>query len=671
MKQVFIAIASLNMYVCLHAQGVTLLYKNDMGWNNPLSWIQINVPVGQTPIQRVPTELDDLIINSSLSGIFTTVFVADDINTDFFVGSNNTIGYRCKSMHISNTTLSFDNPIYVDGAPTINIYTSNGGYVVIDSGSNVRQGQFQLHGGNAAITDLQILHSTFGILFSHANWSGIGWDAGGRARFVGSFLGGFNIGGYFGGNIYADSCTFETNHFILGDNSTDTLLNSTVTNNGNNNYLKFFIGRNSNFVSNNVKVISYSQLQFTTSGQELNGDVGSMGQGGGGFDFLQEDPANPLPNIINGDVYTGEINSLGISGDVKISGNFSGFADDLVNSPSTVFVNGQGVFQVGGVTNYRGQVSVSNCVQDFCHYKMEFYGNTDSRITWNGGFPVDTLIINKTGCARVTFDSSLYVSGETRIESGQLVLDPNDNIPYKFVCAGDVDIAQGGGLFLRKNAAGVVANMAVGGTLVDHNLSDDSACTGLSNPYDGAVTFYTSVLPVTLLDFYGRYYDNRVTLGWSTESEINTKHFTVERSFDHISFHPLINITASANTHNKKDYRYIDNASLKGIIYYRLKMVDDDGRFTYSKTIAIATPVSNAIAVFPNPVKDLLFIRMAGVYAPTEVIICDAKGRCVKKVQVKAGTTAASVNTADLPAGVYSISLQLGEIKNIQQFIKQ
>jgi len=119
-------------------------------------------------------------------------------------------------------------------------------------------------------------------------------------------------------------------------------------------------------------------------------------------------------------------------------------------------------------------------------------------------------------------------------------------------------------------------------------------------------------------------------------------------------------------------YQYIDNTALKAINYYRLKMVDADGQFTYSKIIAIAAaPANNTITVFPNPVKDKLFMRLPGVPAETEIIIADAKGTCVKKLQLKAGTTEASINTVGLAAGVYSISFQSGSLRNTQQFIKQ
>ncbi len=338
---------------------------------------------------------------------------------------------------------------------------------------------------------------------------------------------------------------------------------------------------------------------------------------------------------------------------------------------SEVYVNGNRVFEIGGILNFQRTVTINSCVQNYCHYKMEFFGNTNSNISWPGGFPVDTLIINKTGCAKVTCTNSLYVAGATRIDSGQLVLNPNDTIAYKFVCAGNVDIARGGGLFLRKDAAGITANMAIGGTLTDHNPVVDSTCAGLSNPYNGAITFYTAILPVTLLDFYGRYSNKAVTLSWSTEKEINRKYFAIEKSFDQVSFTQLTNVAASGNMQGKKSYQFTDNTSLKNINYYRLKMVDADGRFTYSKIIAIAAPSVNAITIFPNPVKDKLFIRLAGVPAETDITIADAKGTTVKTLQLKAGTTDASVNTTVLPAGVYSIFIQSGKLKNTQQFIKQ
>ena len=113
------------------------------------------------------------------------------------------------------------------------------------------------------------------------------------------------------------------------------------------------------------------------------------------------------------------------------------------------------------------------------------------------------------------------------------------------MCAGNVDISQGGGLFLRKDAAGVVANMAVGGTLVDHNPGPDATVGALAMLMVETLLFIHPSLPLTLLDFYGTYGDKSVTLYWNTEREINTKYFTIEKSFDQVSFIPLTNVAAS------------------------------------------------------------------------------------------------------------------------------
>ena len=192
--------------------------------------------------------------------------------------------------------------------------------------------------------------------------------------------------------------------------------------------------------------------------------------------------------------------NVGINGDVKISGNFTNISSSpLVIDPDSMelFINGQPVFELGGITNFGSTDSITDCAQNYCHFKMEFFGNTNSNIDWPVAFPVDTLIINKTGCAKVTSTNPLFVSGQTRIVSGQLALSPNDTIPYKFVCAGDLNIYQGGGLFLQRDSNGMVAKIAVAGSINDYNLGADSSCAGLSNPYKGTITVYRNCLLYT------------------------------------------------------------------------------------------------------------------------------------------------------------------------------
>ena len=111
---------------------------------------------------------------------------------------------------------------------------------------------------------------------------------------------------------------------------------------------------------------------------------------------------------------------------------------------------------------------------------------------------------------------------------------------------------------------------------------------GLYDPSPAIVSIsWVSVLPVTLLDFSGKLNGTKVDLNWKTANEMNTDHFTVERSNDGINFIPIGNVKAKGSLSTVTNYDLVDPIPIKGLNYYRLKMVDLDGSFVYSKTIII------------------------------------------------------------------------------------
>ncbi len=128
------------------------------GWDDPISWIQINTLMGQKLIQKVPTESDDVLLSYAMSVIASVTFETDDANPDFNIGGSDPYGpCRCRCLHISNTEISFDNHTFIDAAPPVNVYTSNGGFVIIDSGSNMLHGHFKIAWRQSCYSDLQIL----------------------------------------------------------------------------------------------------------------------------------------------------------------------------------------------------------------------------------------------------------------------------------------------------------------------------------------------------------------------------------------------------------------------------------------------------------------------------------------------------------------------------------
>ncbi len=96
----------------------------------------------------------------------------------------------------------------------------------------------------------------------------------------------------------------------------------------------------------------------------------------------------------------------------------------------------------------------------------------------------------------------------------------------------------------------------------------------------------TQDLPVELTSFSAVKLTNGVKLSWTTASEINNSGFDIERSSNNKSFNKIAFIPGHGTSTEALSYSYVDN-SQSGKTYYRLKQVDFDGSFNYSKTVEV------------------------------------------------------------------------------------
>lgn len=668
-------------FICLfiefgYAQSRTLLYTSN-------GWIELNVPAGQTPDNRPPTYIDDVIFSRARSG--DSVFhLTIPPGTALEIGGGTSS--FCKRIYVRGMEINFmpDDGINDEGAP-VEVHANSGGLLSLDSGAVLREGHVYVFGDGGGLGGLQVRNSKFGVYERHNSaWANVYLEDGGKARFVNSSFTGYDFetvqkstGVYATGvGLYAEGSTFAVSNFILGDNSVDTFLNSKIGQTDNIIGLNFLIGKNSSFISESsaITLPIPCPFSFITSGSVFKGNIEASY-----INFDQEDTAHPLPNIIDGDVDIIEDPGFGIIGELKISGNlnslfpYDGYDND---NKANVIVNGRQIFETGGIKNFRNSLSISDCAQGYCHFTLEFYGNSNSRISSNIGFPIDTLVINKTGCAKVTSKNPLSVAGETRIKSGQLVLDPIDSIPYKLVSTGNINISLGGGLFLKRNAKGNVANIAIDGSLVDDNTgTPDSTCAGLSNPYNGRIDYFDNQAPVihtdSLADFSGSYSGNTVFLNWSVKKQLNTKSFSVEKSFNNLTFLPVSNVAATANEPDQNNYSSTDNSTLKKINYYRLKIFDNQDSYYYSDTIAVSGPEEIEIRLYPNPAKDIIHLSLPDAGINTEMKVVDMKGLVIKKLKIDAGTADVPINISQLQRGAYTVFISIGQTKKTLQFIKE
>ncbi len=113
---------------------------------------------------------------------------------------------------------------------------------------------------------------------------------------------------------------------------------------------------------------------------------------------------------------------------------------------------------------------------------------------------------------------------------------------------------------------------------------------------------WSNVVPVQLIYFRGQAESNRVRLNWATATETNSDYFSIERSVDLKEFLPIGKITSLGESRQRHEYSFLDEAPLPGVNYYRLKQVDKDLAFEYSKIIAVSSQSqASDFVIYPNP----------------------------------------------------------------------
>lgn len=158
-------------------------------------------------------------------------------------------------------------------------------------------------------------------------------------------------------------------------------------------------------------------------------------------------------------------------------------------------------------------------------------------------------------------------------------------------------------------------------------------------------------LPVKLSFFNVKAESNSsVKLEWTTSFEQNTEIFEIERSNDNRNFTSVGKVVAQ-NLSAGKRYQYIDNTATNGENFYRLKIVDVDGSFSYSDVKSAIVENSHQIKVYPNPAKSVINIISKEAQP---FYVYDTNGKLVMQGKTNAGGNT-QINITHLAAGIYFI----------------
>jgi len=191
---------------------------------------------------------------------------------------------------------------------------------------------------------------------------------------------------------------------------------------------------------------------------------------------------------------------------------------------------------------------------------------------------------------------------------------------------------------------------------------------------------YTSVasLPVKLTLFTAKSLSsNKVVLNWNTAQEKNSSHFTIEKSLNGRDFSDAGIMFSMGNSELPQQYTFTNDlrAGEKGLIYYRLKMVDMDGKSHHSsiRVVRIGEEKANvSIMLYPNPVANELRVTLPVAWHDQKVVIdiYSTNAVMVKKFVTNNANQTETINVRSLTPGSYMVRSSTGTQTVTQHIIK-
>jgi hypothetical protein len=339
---------------------------------------------------------------------------------------------------------------------------------------------------------------------------------------------------------------------------------------------------------------------------------------------------------------------------------FSGaIPPELGNLTQLEYLNltGANHFSSGIPASFNNLVNLKTLGLQYFDCCGENYGTLAGPIPNLTGIPVTATV----DISRNSFNFEGLALNLSRIDfySGQSKIDINYNVSAKLLTA------EAGGI-IANNTYKWFKNNALVATIVGdktYNVTEDgtyraevtnSAVPGLTLITENEVV---AILPVTLVSFSGNNEGSQNLLAWKTSFESNSQGFNIERSWDGNHFEKIGFVPGHGDSNEGSEYSFTDNSPLV-MSYYRLKQLDFDGKFAYSKVISIKSGNASIIA-YPNPAVDHFYLK--NLKEKSEVTIRNLEGKIIRKQLTEPGKP---VSTNNLTPGLYTIAVE-GNVQKI------
>ncbi len=185
-----------------------------------------------------------------------------------------------------------------------------------------------------------------------------------------------------------------------------------------------------------------------------------------------------------------------------------------------------------------------------------------------------------------------------------------------------------------------------------------------------------ATVPLSMIAFNAEKLSNNTNrIQWTTADELNVNRFDIERSNDAQQFEYIGTTKAIGNTKTQQDYAFIDETPRMGLNYYRLKMLDLDGSFTYSKVIVVDNQNDKGLKskVYPNPFTDALTVALENGEKANNVTITltDVVGRTLYVQKLPSfDNKKIDISTLGWTSGAYFLTISDGLNTTIHKVLK-
>ncbi|MCF2489882.1 T9SS type A sorting domain-containing protein [Dyadobacter sp. CY347] len=163
-----------------------------------------------------------------------------------------------------------------------------------------------------------------------------------------------------------------------------------------------------------------------------------------------------------------------------------------------------------------------------------------------------------------------------------------------------------------------------------------------------------SALPVTLVEFLATAHEKQADLTWMTTAETNSERFDIERSSDGGHWQLIGSVPSHRESSEQQSYSFVDLYPLSGENLYRLKMIDMDGTFTFSRIRNVVFGEESQVTLYPNPltVTDALSIETGAPEKIAGIFIYDVNGKQMLQTSWKP-----SIDIKSMSAGLYLLQI--------------